>query len=100
MGDIEKMVEGLLSSANEGEISAENNNGLTQSFGFGELDDALSLDTMTLHDTFGHHSVHSSTLAAGKDGCVVMVLQKASLLPFLDAHPGLLLSLLGTQVVV
>ena len=100
LGDIEKMVEGLLSSANEGEISAENNNGLTQSFGFGELDDALSLDTMTLHDNFGHHSVHSSTLAAGKDGCVVMVLQKASLLPFLDAHPGLLLSLLGTQVVV
>jgi hypothetical protein len=101
LGDIEKMVEGLLSSADEGEISAENDNSLAQ-FSFGDADDALSLDTMTLHELNhrGHHSVHSSTLAAGKDGCVVMVLQKASLLPFLDAHPGLLLSLLGTQVVV
>ena len=93
LGDIEKMVEGLLSSADEGGISA----GV-----FGELgvNDELSLDTMTLDVNLSHHTVHSSTLAAGKDGCVVMVLQKASLLPFLDAHPGLLLSLLGTQVVV
>ena len=91
MGDIEKMVEGLLSSADEGGRSA----GV-----FGELNDELSLDTMTLDFNLSHHTVHSSTLAAGKDGCVVMVLQKASLLPFLDAHPGLLLSLLGTQVVV
>ena len=96
------MVEGLLSSSDEVEISAENDNSLAQ-FSFGDTaDDALSLDTMTLHELNprGHHSVHSSTLAAGKDGCVVMVLQKARLLPFLDAHPGLLLSLLGTQVVV
>lgn len=91
LGDIEKMVEGLLSSADEGEISAR---------GFGAFNDELSLDTMTLDLNLAHHTVHSSTLAAGKDGCVVMVLQKASLLPFLDAHPGLLLSLLGTQVVV
>ena len=93
LGDIEKMVEGLLSSADEGGISA----GV-----FGELgvNDELSLDTMTLDVNLSHHTVHSSTLAAGKDGCVVMVLQKASLLPFLDAHPGLLLSLLGTQAVV
>lgn len=98
LGDIEKMVEGLLSSADESGINAEDDHGLSR---FGELDDALSLDTMTIHDlNLDHHTVHSSALAAGKDGCVVMVLQKASLLPFLDAHPGLLLSLLGTQVVV
>ncbi len=98
LGDIEKMVEGLLSSADESGINAEDDHGLSR---FSELDDALSLDTMTIHDlNLGHHTVHSSTLAAGKDGCVAMVLQKASLLPFLDAHPGLLLSLLGTQVVV
>jgi hypothetical protein len=39
-------------------------------------------------------------LTAGKDGCVVLVFPKASLIPFLDEFPGLLLSLLGTQVVV
>jgi hypothetical protein len=44
--------------------------------------------------------VHSSTLAAGKEGCVVLVFSKSSLIPFLDEYPGLLLSLLGTQVVV
>lgn len=99
LGDIAKMVEGLLSSSNEGELGEDSENGLTQ-FSFGDTEE-LSLDTMTLHELDrNHHTVHNSTLAAGKDGCVVMVLQKASLLPFLDAHPGLLLSLLGTQVVV
>eukprot|EP00980_Cylindrotheca_fusiformis_P005979 scaffold1278_cov191-Cylindrotheca_fusiformis.AAC.4 len=43
---------------------------------------------------------HSSTLIAGKDGCVVLVFEKSTLIPFLDEYPGLLLSLLGTQVVV
>ena len=43
---------------------------------------------------------HSSTLAAGKDGCVVLVFPKSSLIPFMNEHPGILLSLLGTQVVV
>ena len=44
--------------------------------------------------------VHTSTLTAGKDGCVVLVFPKATLIAFLDEYPGLLLSLLGTQVVV
>ena len=101
LGDIEKMVEGLLSTADEGEIDVDNKDNVSTQYGFGGIDDALSLDTMTLYElNRGHHTAHSSTLAAGKDGCVVMVFQKASLLPFLDAHPGLLLSLLGTQVVV
>jgi len=100
LGDIEKMVEGLLSSANEGDFIQGNDEGLGQ-FGFGDNEDALSLDTMTIHEQEGaQHTAHSSTLAAGKDGCVVLVLPKSSLIPFLDAHPGLLLSLLGTQVVV
>lgn len=43
---------------------------------------------------------HSSTLIAGKDGCVVLEFDKSTLIPFLDEYPGLLLSLLGTQVVV
>mmetsp|Transcript_7652 Transcript_7652/g.14591 ORF Transcript_7652/g.14591 Transcript_7652/m.14591 type:complete len:1365 (+) Transcript_7652:217-4311(+) len=100
LGDIEKMVEGLLSSTHEGDFMQGNDDALGQ-FGFGDNDDALSLDTMTIHEQEGaEHTVHSSTLAAGKDGCVVLVFPKASLIPFLDAHPGLLLSLLGTQVVV
>jgi len=92
LGDIEKMVEGLLSSTEDGANK--------HVFGDSE-DDALSLDTMTIHEYEGaQHVVHSSTLAAGKDGCIVLVLPKAELIPFLDEHPGLLLSLLGTQVVV
>jgi hypothetical protein len=101
LGDIGKMVEGLLSSSNEGDFLQGSEEGLGQLFGFGDNDDALSLETMTIHEQEGaQHTAHSSTLAAGKDGCVVLVLPKTSLIPFLDQHPGLLLSLLGTQVVV
>lgn len=101
LGDIEKMVEGLLSSAvPEGETARGIYDEFDQ-FGFGENDDALSMGTMTIHELEGgKHTAHSSTLAAGKDGCVVLILPKSSLIPFLDAQPGLLLSLLGTQVVV
>lgn len=102
LGDIEKMVEGLLSSAhsNEGNSARDNYDEL-EFIGFGDTDDALSMDTMTIHELEGgQHTAHTSTLAAGKDGCVVLILPKASLIPFLDNYPGLLLSLLGTQVVV
>lgn len=101
LGDIEKMVQGLLSSANQTEDDPmrDNFDELPQ-VGFGDTD-TLSIDTMTIHELEeGQHTAHSSTLAAGKDGCVVLILPKASLIPFLDSHPGLLLSLLGTQVVV
>lgn len=101
LGDIEKMVEGLLSSAHTDASRMDGEEDDLRQFSFGEADDALSLDTMTIHELEGgQHTAHSSTLAAGKDGCVVLVLPKASLILFLDSYPGLLLSLLGTQVVV
>ena len=99
LGDIEKMVEGLLSSAQSVGDSGDD----FEEFdcGFINNDDARSLDAMTIHELEGsQHTAHTSTLAAGKDGCVVLVFPKASLILFLDQHPGLLLSLLGTQVVV
>jgi hypothetical protein len=43
---------------------------------------------------------HSSNLCAGIDGCVVKVFPRKSLIGFLDSQPGLLLSFLGTQVIV
>jgi len=43
---------------------------------------------------------HTSSMLAGRQGCVAMVFPKSSLVPFLDANPGLLLSLLGTKVLV
>eukprot|EP00549_Striatella_unipunctata_P000159 CAMPEP_0118677008 /NCGR_PEP_ID=MMETSP0800-20121206/2376_1 /TAXON_ID=210618 ORGANISM="Striatella unipunctata, Strain CCMP2910" /NCGR_SAMPLE_ID=MMETSP0800 /ASSEMBLY_ACC=CAM_ASM_000638 /LENGTH=687 /DNA_ID=CAMNT_0006572609 /DNA_START=186 /DNA_END=2249 /DNA_ORIENTATION=- len=46
------------------------------------------------------HHCHSSNMAAGPDGCVVMVFPRNSMIAFLDANPGVLLTLLGTQVVV
>lgn len=99
LGDIEKMVQGLLASASETDSSPGNAEELEQLL-YGETDDALSWETMTIHEEGGERTAHTSTLAAGKDGCVVLILPKASLIPFLDAHPGVLLSLLGTQVVV
>jgi hypothetical protein len=44
--------------------------------------------------------VHSSHLEAGVNGCVAMVFQRSNLITFLDNYPGLLLSMLGTQVIV
>eukprot|EP00560_Eucampia_antarctica_P006667 CAMPEP_0197830050 /NCGR_PEP_ID=MMETSP1437-20131217/6641_1 /TAXON_ID=49252 ORGANISM="Eucampia antarctica, Strain CCMP1452" /NCGR_SAMPLE_ID=MMETSP1437 /ASSEMBLY_ACC=CAM_ASM_001096 /LENGTH=424 /DNA_ID=CAMNT_0043432171 /DNA_START=472 /DNA_END=1746 /DNA_ORIENTATION=+ len=43
---------------------------------------------------------HSSNLAVGPEGCTVLYFPRESLISFLDSHPGVLLSLLGTQVVV
>lgn len=48
----------------------------------------------------GDHHCHTSNLMAGPQGCVVMVFPRATLVPFLDSNPGVLLTFLGTQVVV
>lgn len=46
------------------------------------------------------HHCHTSTVVAGPQGCIAMVFPKSSLVPFLDGNPGVLLSLLGTKVLV
>lgn len=46
------------------------------------------------------HDCHTSNLMAGPQGCIVMVFPRSTLVPFLDSNPGVLLCLLGTQVVV
>lgn len=43
---------------------------------------------------------HTSNMVAGSQGCVVMIFPRTALVPFLDSNPGVLLSLLGSQVVV
>jgi hypothetical protein len=100
LGDVSKMVAGLFTASSSP---------VDQSFpvyGFGEKSEGVKSATEHLSDLVihevddGSHVVHSSTLTAGKDGCVVLVFPKAALIPFLDEYPGLLLSLLGTQVVV
>jgi hypothetical protein len=105
LGDVSKMVAGLLSTDYaENDVTADQS---FPSYGFGDkiegAKDAVSenLTDMVIHEQEGDsHIVHTSTLTAGKDGCVVLVFPKQSLIPFLDEYPGLLLSLLGTQVVV
>jgi len=103
LGDVSKMVAGLLSTAYKREQHDEDS---TQ-YGFGEMEEgpikknSTLLSEMTIHERESDRLVvHSSTLAAGKEGCSVIVFPKESLIPFLDDYPGLLLSLLGTQVVV
>ena len=99
LGDVSKMVAGLLSS----DLASESDG---PRYGFGEKVESSSgemgLATITESggSDAGQTTMHNSTLVAGKDGCVVLVFPKSSLIPFLDEYPGLLLSLLGTQVVV
>jgi hypothetical protein len=106
LGDVSKMVAGLLSSDyNDGDKPHDQS---FPAYGFGDQPEgtkqAVSSDSLTdmvIHEQDNDNQiVHSSTLTAGKDGCVVLIFRKGTLLPFLDEYPGLLLSLLGTQVVV
>jgi CRP-like cAMP-binding protein len=101
LADVSKMVACLVTNTEHDDVYAPN-------YGFGDKEDDGSasdrfedITEMVLHEQASeHHVMHSSTLTAGKDGCVVLVFPKASLIPFLDEFPGLLLSLLGTQVVI
>jgi hypothetical protein len=102
LGDVSKMVAGLLASDC---LPESNEDG--PSYGFGDKkegdDDKRvgKIAELTIHEQEGdHHILHSSTLTAGQNGCVALVFPKSSIIPFLDAYPGFLLSLLGTQVVV
>jgi hypothetical protein len=105
LGDVSKMVAGLLSSDyNDGDNPHDQS---FPAYGFGDQTEGTKkpvsseLTDMVIHEQdTDNQIVHSSTLTAGKDGCVVLVFSKDALLPFLDEYPGLLLSLLGTQVVV
>jgi hypothetical protein len=103
LGDVSKMVAGLLSVSYKREQHDED----SVQYGFGDTEEggdrknSTMLSEMTIHERESDRLVvHSSTLAAGKEGCSVIVFPKESLIPFLDDYPGLLLSLLGTQVVV
>lgn len=98
LGDVSKMVAGLLASDLDGDITED-----AARYSFGEqvegMDDIILAELIIPED--GPEQVtHSSTLTAGKDGCIVLVFPKSSIIPFLDQYPGVLLSLLGTQVVV
>lgn len=105
LGDISKMVAGLLSSTYQGKDNGVDDS--SANYGFGEKNEGKTnssrdlVNKMTIFEQEGdQHIVHSSTLAAGKEGCVVLIFPKPSLISFLDEYPGLLLSLLGTQVVL
>jgi CRP-like cAMP-binding protein len=98
LGDVSKMVAGLLASDLVAEAKDEG-----PLYGFGdhvEGAEGLMAELIIQEEEGAETITHSSTLTAGKDGCVVLVFPKTSIIPFLDQYPGLLLSLLGTQVVV
>lgn len=105
LGDISKMVAGLLSSTHDDD--GYFNDDSSANYGFGEKEEGNTnsrqgpIGEMIIHEQEGDQLiVHSSTLAAGKDGCVVLAFSSSKLIPFLNEYPGLLLSLLGTQVVL
>lgn len=97
LGDVSKMVATRLSSAESNEeFSDDDQSGFF--YGYGNV--SRRVNETTIHEREDETVVHSTALAAGKDGCVVVVFPKATLIPFLDEYPGTLLSLLGTQVVI
>lgn len=102
LGDISKMVAGLLSPTYDDNENRPNGDDDSAHYGFGEKpegDRQGPVREMIIHEQESDQLIaHSSTLAAGKDGCVVLVFSKLSLIPLLNEYPGLLLSLLGTQV--
>jgi hypothetical protein len=112
LGDVSKMVAGLLSSDIESDMVNQEHEDEAggPKYGFGEKTEGKSNSASSQLETVNEMMqeqdgdaaliVHTSTLTAGKEGCVVLVFPKGSLIPFLDEYPGLLLSLLGTQVVV
>lgn len=106
LGDVSKMVSPLLSMDADSDHYPNNEDADGADYGFGEKMNGTRdvshriLQTVQEQSSSEFAIVHSSTLTAGKDGCVVLVFLKPSLIPFLDEYPGLLLSLLGTQVVV
>jgi hypothetical protein len=105
LGDVSKMVARLLSYDYDGDKLVRDDDS-SFAFGFGDMSEpSVDRTGRSAHETIHEAEsdrlvVHNSTLAAGKDGCSVIVFPKSSLIPFLDEYPGLLLSLLGTQVVV
>jgi len=106
LGDVSKMFAGQLASSYNNETTQDDDH--SGKYGFGdkiEGRDSNSAEApigeLIIYEKEGdQHIVHNSTLAAGKNGCVVLVFPDTSLIPFLDEYPGLLLTLLGTQVVV
>ena len=109
LGDVSKMVAGLLSKSGDSsdivDATGQGEESLP-SYGFGEKKESKSkqnddLSNMVIHEKDEESRIlHTSTLTAEQEGCVVLVFPRESLTEFLNAHPGLLLSLLGTQVIV
>lgn len=100
LGDVSKMVAGLLAKKDTTVDDSSAQYGFGGEGGSQDGLASISGPPMAVGVKEEEHVYHSSTLAAGKEGCVVLVFPKSSLIPFMDEHPGLLLSLLGTQVVV
>ncbi|CAB9522972.1 Lactamase_B [Seminavis robusta] len=55
---------------------------------------------LSLDEKMNRGHCHSSNMIAGRNGCVAMVFQRSTLVPFLEGNPGVLLILLGTHAVV
>lgn len=95
LGDVSKMVAGLLSK----DTASAPNEDFGNSYGFGDSSEGNNggdsvLQTITeliideQEDSDDRHIMHSSTLTAGKEGCVVLLFRKSALIPFLDNYPG------------
>lgn len=94
LGDISKMVAGLLSKEDDDGSNRPGSGGTQYT-----LRDNSATSLGTKADDH-REAVHSTSIAAGEDGCEAYLFPKECFIPFLDLYPGLLLSLLGTHAVV
>ena len=94
LGDISKMVAGLLSKEDDDGSNRPGSGGTQYT-----LRDNSATSLGTKADDH-REAVHSTSIAAGEDGCEAYLFHKECFIPFLDLYPGLLLSLLGTHAVV
>jgi len=85
LGDISKMMGSRIHENVEGTRSS--------SFASSER---TSSGQLSLHDDISH----SSSVSAGRDGCVVVVFPSTTLVPYLDKNPCVLFSLHATQVLI
>jgi len=63
-------------------------------------DVSVAVDSLTKETIVREEHLNCATLTAGPEGCVVVAISKGALVSFLNDSPGLLMCLLGTQVIV
>lgn len=108
LSDTSRMVSGSLSLTKGKNDASKDDSSLRSTTSSVKRNSLKLLDNTSFLSLLAEHEkssekcdhFHCSNLVAGTDGCDMFVFPKTSLISFLDAYPGVLLCLLGTQAIV